>query len=176
MTALLHNADTLGGTARITPDGKYRYFLTRYWGQILLPEQRVTFVMLNPSTADATTDDNTIRRCIGYAKRWGFDGMAAVNLFAYRSPNPADLLHVDDPVGPENAEQIKFWCRKAGLVVAAWGASYPKGASYYVSQQGQMLRRKFRAKVLGTTSKGDPRHPLYLPNDREPVNWVVPPQ
>lgn len=169
----LRNIDTLGGNARITPDGKYRYFLTRYWGQIIEPKQRVTFVMLNPSKADASTDDNTIRRCVSFAKTWGYDGLAVVNLFAFRSSDPKDLLTADDPVGPENAEQVQFWCSKAGLVVAAWGASYPKGAGYYVSEQAARLRRKFGANVLGLTKNGDPRHPLYLPSDTKPVKWVL---
>lgn len=161
----------LGGNARITPDGQYRYFLTRYWGQILSPVQRVTFVMLNPSTADATVDDPTIRRCIGFAKAWGYDGLAVVNLFAFRATKPKDLLTAPDPVGPENDRTVGFWATRADVVVAAWGASYPKAYKPYVDRMARSLRQDYGAKVLGLTANGDPRHPLYMHGDTRPQSW-----
>lgn len=48
-------------------DGPYRYWLTREWDA---EKPRVLFVMLNPSTGDHEEDDNTIKRCVGFAKRW----------------------------------------------------------------------------------------------------------
>jgi len=55
-------------TATISPCGKYRYFLSREIGQEL---GVATFIMLNPSTADATKNDPTIRKCMGFARKWG---------------------------------------------------------------------------------------------------------
>src|SRR5437868_12651695 len=73
-----------GVSAVISPCGKFRYRLTRQWGEgAALP-----FVMLNPSTADAEQDDPTIRKCVGFAKRMGYDGIEVVNLYAYRATKP----------------------------------------------------------------------------------------
>jgi len=79
-------------SAVISKCGRYRYLLTRKWGK---RTDFATFVMLNPSTADGFRDDATIRKCIGFAKRWGFDGIQVVNLFAWRSRDPLDLLAND---------------------------------------------------------------------------------
>ncbi|TMF61888.1 MAG: DUF1643 domain-containing protein, partial [Chloroflexi bacterium] len=67
--------------ATFSADRRYRYRLWRRWDGA---RPVVAFVMLNPSTADARRDDPTIRRCIGFAKSWGFGGVEVVNLFAYR--------------------------------------------------------------------------------------------
>lgn len=64
----------------------------------------LTVVMLNPSTADATHDDPTIRRCIGFAKTARAEGLRVVNFFALRSTDPDALANADDPVGPMNDE------------------------------------------------------------------------
>ena len=67
--------------ATFSPCRQYRFALWRYWKS----GTQVLFVMLNPSTADEATDDPTIRRCIGFARTWGFASRAASNLFAYRT-------------------------------------------------------------------------------------------
>ena len=74
----------------------YRYRLDRVWDT---GEAQVLFVMLNPSTADATVDDRTICRCMEFARAWGYGGLVVGNLFAYRATNPQQLKNVDDPVG-----------------------------------------------------------------------------
>jgi len=88
-------------------DAKYRLRLHRTWDPAVLP---ATFVMLNPSTADAEQDDPPIRRCIGFARRWGFGGVRIVNLFALRATNPRALYTADragvDSIGPENGAAI----------------------------------------------------------------------
>jgi len=79
--------------ALISPCSQYRYWLLRRWSNRPL----ATFVMLNPSTADANSDDATIRKCMGFADAWGLGGIWVVNLFALRSTNPYGL--VSDEVG-----------------------------------------------------------------------------
>jgi hypothetical protein len=80
--------------------------------------------MLNPSTADASQDDPTIRRCIGFARQWGCGRLVVLNLFAFRATDPADLKRAADPVGPEN----RAWFDRTlvddlvgGPVVCGWG-------------------------------------------------------
>lgn len=50
------------------------------------------FVGLNPSTADETEDDQTIRRCVGFAMDWGYGGLCMGNLFAIRATKPKNML------------------------------------------------------------------------------------
>jgi hypothetical protein len=149
--------------AYISSDGQYRYWLSRRWGGgSLLP-----FIMLNPSTADASENDPTIRRCIKFAEREHYSGILVVNLWAYRATNPNELKSVRDPVGPENEYWVKRVLEGPRLgvktpVVCAWGA---RG----------MLRREFENKYargteaqllcLGMTGYGYPKHPLYLAGD-----------
>lgn len=54
--------------------------------------------MLNPSTADENVDDPTIRRCINFAKDWGYGGMYVGNLFAFRTAYPKELKEAGFPV------------------------------------------------------------------------------
>ena len=103
--------------AVISPDGKYRYSLTRQWSDKPL----VAWVMLNPSTADDNADDPTIRRCIAFSINWGFGGLKVYNLFAYRSTNKNVLLTVKDPVGPDNDEFIKSACTFGLKLILGWG-------------------------------------------------------
>jgi hypothetical protein len=141
--------------------GKYRYSLEREW---MTGGGTCLFVMLNPSTADATEDDPTIRRCIGFAQRWGYQRLTVGNLFAYRATDPRELREVDDPGGPENPTHLGLLAREADRVVAAWGAFPVTGAKWVdvvLSEVGGPLY------CLGTTANGSPRHPLYVKSDTE---------
>lgn len=139
--------------------GQYRYRLTRNWDILLRP---ATFVMLNPSTADAVTDDATIRRCIGFAKRWSCGGIIVVNLFAFRATDPNDLFRAAEPVGPDNDRYIRDAVREGYPVVGAWGnhGAYrdrAKAVCRLISRAGIWLS------CLGHTKDKHPRHPLRLP-------------
>lgn len=155
-------ATNMRATATFSPCGAYRYTLARQWGN----EPPAIFVMLNPSTADAATDDPTIRRCVGFARRWHLDGIVVVNLFALRATDPRALRDHPDPVGPENDDRILAaleWYQSSP-VVAAWGAH---GGLYGRDRAMLGLIRDAvdRPLCLGTTRSGHPRHPLYLPAD-----------
>lgn len=122
--------------------------------------------MLNPSTADATQDDPTIRRCISFAKSFGTEGLIVVNLFAARATLPGTLLEMDDPEGPENHAYVTLACELAaaekGKIVCAWGA-------HHIAQQmrgtvlGWIDLVSLEPVCLGYTKSGAPRHPLYVP-------------
>jgi len=146
------------GGATFSRDRRYRYRLWRRWDR---SRPAVAFVMLNPSTADARRDDPTIRRCIGFARAWGFGGVDVVNLFAYRATDPRELLRVADPVGPRNSRHIQRAGLGAALVVIAWGAHPSAARRAPISLP--------RARCLGLTRTGQPRHPLYLRRDARPV-------
>lgn len=155
--------------ATISPCGRYRYDLWRTWG----PEPHLLFVLLNPSTADAQRDDPTVRRCIGFARRFGAGGVGIVNLYARRSSDPRDLWHWSepDPVGPENDEFIGRAASLCDCIVCAWGA-FPRA-----TERGRAVYRMLdsaKVRVLGTTKAGHPRHPLYLPGEAGLLEWSGP--
>lgn len=146
--------------------GAYRYALWRSWDDAL---PRVAFLLLNPSTADAERDDPTIRRCIAYARQWGFGSLHVVNLFAYRATNPRDLLAAPDPVGPDNDAHLLEATRAATLTVAGWGLHGRHNG------RAAAVRSLLSARPLHTlalTASGEPRHPLYLPAVLRPTPWV----
>src|SRR5262245_2535132 len=109
----------LYASADISSDGVYRYSLSR---RLSHGDRAVLFVGLNPSTADGATDDPTIRRCVGFARSWGFDWLLMGNLYALRSTDPKGLMRVEDPIGPKNQGKLRNLTRRTELVVAAWGA------------------------------------------------------
>lgn len=157
------------GNAEVSPDGRYRYWLTRAWNcpGDLPNDRRVCWVMLNPSTADADLDDPTIRRCIGFSDAWGYRNLVVVNAFALRATDPKELARAEDPWGPDNDLYIDYWTAASDLVVAAWGGSYPKRSSMCVRHVGalQDRLRDAGARCLGKTAANDPKHPLYLKAD-----------
>jgi len=150
--------------AVISDDGQYRYLLTRMWRPA--PAPQLVFVMLNPSTADAATDDPTIRRCMRFARDLGYGGIVVVNLFAYRATNPRRLLEVDDPVGPGNTAVLQSIIGGARHdVVAAWGATGGQfGREQAILVEHIATRRPLQQ--LGHTKDGHPRHPLYVRADQ----------
>lgn len=152
--------------------GRYRYLLTRGWD---LDKPSVAFVMLNPSTADATVDDPTIRRCLGFARAWGFGRLQVVNLFAWRATDPAELVECGDPVGQETDGHILEAVLQSRRIVAAWGAGVPK---LYENRPAVVRRLVYDAGgtvlCLGITKGGEPRHPLYVRGDTEPVRYRLP--
>lgn len=145
-------------SAVLSPCGRYRYSLTRTF---FTGRGRVLFVMLNPSTADAETDDPTIRRCIGFARKWGFQRLDVANLFAWRATDPQELRRAIDPVGPENDRRLMMLSSCADAVIAAWGAQ----GSYRNRATEVLGLLEGTVEHLGLTRQGHPKHPLYLRAD-----------
>jgi hypothetical protein len=140
--------------------GAYRYLL---WRRIANERGRMlTFVMLNPSTADDVHDDPTLRRCISFARRWGFASLLVCNLFALRASRPAALREVDDPVGADNDAWLDLAAEAAQTVVAAWGAA--PVAERRAAAVLPVLAARHDVLALGVTRTGAPRHPLYVPS------------
>ena len=141
--------------------GGYRYGLTRDIDRLSPGSGTVTFIMLNPSTADVDRYDPTIRRCKGFALRWGYEKLTVVNLFALRATRPAALKLSANPIGASNDDVIRVHSQVADMVVCAWGDHgnlYHRGA-----QVAKMLTdRDIELSCLGLTKAGHPRHPLYV--------------
>lgn len=155
----------------------YRYELRIIWDATREPKM---FIGLNPSTADETQDDPTLRRCIDFARRWGAGGLVMANAAAYRSTDPKAMLRfVGDKVGPENTiaylERLASGC--AGTPIAAWGKHASKfhqqsndGLSECTWNRHQELKR-FMGPLdcLRLNKDGTPEHPLYVPGDTLPI-------
>lgn len=153
-----------GNSATFSPCRRYRYTLWRRWGD----GPYAMFVGLNPSTADETTDDPTIRRCIRFARDWGYDALCMTNLFALRATDPKVMLADPEPVGPENDDKLLVFGVNAGIVIAAWGAH-----GGHLNRDMELLRFPFDMHHLGLTKAGKPRHPLYLPADSTPAQLTA---
>lgn len=147
-------------TATADIRGEYRYTLTRVWNSTV---PMITFVLLNPSTADAVQLDPTLRRCVGFSKREGFGGMTILNLYAFRATDPRVMLAAPDPVGPDNDRVL---AEATGMVVAGWGTN---AAPERVTQALALLPPLH---ALGVTRDGHPRHPLYVPRDEPLIEWA----
>lgn len=151
-----------GGEADFSSCKTWRYNLKRFWDQ---NKPRLCFVMLNPSTATADTEDATTRRVLKMAREWGFGSYEAVNLFALRSVSPKLLKKVEDPIGPENDYYIQEAVESAEKVVAAWGVH---GTYLDRNQDVLKLLSSFDIHYLKLSKDGHPCHPLYLPSGLEP--------
>lgn len=149
--------------AVFSPDNRYRYTLWRVWDKSI---EQVLFIGLNPSIANADHDDPTVRRCIGFAKTWGYGGMWIANIFAFISSSPRYIQQVADPVGPDNEVWIKLLVNSFSLVIACWGN---RGNDPHRNQFIASLNRPLHC--LAMTSSGNPAHPLYLPATATPIDF-----
>ncbi len=159
-----------GGSALFSPDRAYRYLLRRRIGG---PRGRLLFVMLNPSKADETRDDATIRRCIGFAKRWGYGELEVANLFGLMATDARELLRHADPVGAGNDAAIRAALARADVVALAWGnhAAHPQHRAR-AADVLRMIRGACKPyRIGGLTKQGQPRHPLRLAYDERLVRY-----
>ena len=158
---------TLTRETLISKCQNYRYLLWREWGGRDEKKPYVLFIGLNPSTADETIDDPTIRRCINFVKLWGYESLCMANLFAYRATDPKELDSADEPIGELNNKYLRDAIKEAEIIVLAWGN---KGS--FIDRDKdviQLLTRK--ANCLGMTNKNQPKHPLYIKADQELIEF-----
>lgn len=155
------------GSTIFDDTGIYRYTLTRSWTSLEM-NGIVTWVMLNPSTADAFQDDPTIRRCISFSKEWGYNGLIITNIYALRSTDPKGLLKVQDPIGRENVIHISNAIAESQLVIGAWGA-FKLG----VPDEVYKVLKQVEIYCLGTTKEGHPKHPLYVKGSTKPQRFAL---
>jgi hypothetical protein len=176
---LLGRSEALYNVART-----HRYLLIRRWAT---GGRTAVFVMLNPSTATASEDDNTVRRCTGYARREGCNALVVVNLFALRATKPAELYFHPDPVGPRNDEFIDLQATPVldrpgdgitprlvaapRLVVAAWG-THGRLQNRGPAVAARLVAAGADLRCLGRTVAGEPIHPRYQKLDEPLVPYV----
>lgn len=154
--------------------GTYRYWLTREWNKDL---PRVMFVLLNPTSLDYETDDQTVRKCIGFAKGWGYGSIEIFHLFSYITKDPEVLKNIIDEkgeeaaIGAENDEWIKVAVEKADLIVLGWG----NNASYFKSRREKVLKllKGKKVKCLGTTAKKQPCHPIAQSYGTSCIDYIA---
>ncbi|MDB4956565.1 MAG: hypothetical protein JWO36_4134 [Myxococcales bacterium] len=177
------------GWARFSDDRKLRYRLRRILtirgleihDGMVVGLRIITFIMLNPSIADAFIVDPTVRKCVRFAQLWGADVLEVVNLHAWRATDPRELYKlVGDPRSPAwhvpNNLEILDACKPANRVIAAWGNhgeldGRAERVRELVADHGIVLEH------LGLTESGYPLHPLargksHIPYEREPVVWA----
>lgn len=171
------NAD-IRRMAVISDCQKYRYILTRDWhnDSQQAKDEAVVFIMLNPSAADSSKDDPTIRRCMQFARDWAtqenpYNGIVVVNLFAYRSPDPRLLNnHTINTIGPVNDATIIKAATFRSTVVAAWGKPINPLIKKRADDVAWLLKKAgIPLHCLGLTNEGFPRHPLYVRKDAKPI-------
>lgn len=156
-------------TAYFSPCRRYRYWLKIVWDETL---PLLVVCGLNPSTADETKDDNTLRRVQQFARDMGLGGVLMLNAFAWRSTDPKGLLTCADPVGEFNhIAHLQTYMKMhgaGGKPIAAWGANiWNKKPLRYRIPHLLMLDWD----CLRRTKQGHPEHPLYLPPSCRPIPW-----
>lgn len=168
-SATIYRDDGVHCGAEFSRDRVYRYSLTRSWVGGGFPT--VAFIGLNPSTADETLDDPTVRRCMGFARSWGMGGMVMLNAFAFRATDPKVMKAARRPIGEYNDYWITHWVHNAHIVVPCWGVH-----GEHMSRQTHLrwllgVYARPRVRVLGLTKGGCPKHPLYLSKTTSLEEW-----
>jgi hypothetical protein len=146
----------------------YRYLLWRMWDG----RPPLVFVLLNPSTADASVDDQTVRLCIRRAAVMGYGGVRIINLFALRATDPGALYTHPDPIGANNNLSILEAVRDAGMVICGWGrhGNHLNRANVVL---GLLESKGIAPHCLRVNKDGTPSHPLYLPGNIEPIPYSL---
>lgn len=148
--------------AFFSDDKKHRYVLQRIWDKAL---PKVMFIGLNPSTANETDDDPTIRRVMRFAKDWGYGGVYMLNLYSFVTAYPSKL-EVSQHARITNDTFLRGYGKKSKEVVFAWGG--------FKEAKCNSLKMELMfpdATALQINADGSPKHPLYVKADIKRVNF-----
>lgn len=132
----------------------------------------VNFIGLNPSTADETVDDATIRKCVKFAKAWGYGALCMTNLFAFRATDPMAMKRSTMPVGPDNNQYLSVSAAGAGLLVCAWG-NHGDWNQRADSVRCLLREQLISAKCFRLTKQKHPEHPLYQKDDAALIDFIL---
>ena len=152
--------------AILDPSRTYRYVIKRQWGKN--NENFINFVLLNPSTADETNDDPTIKACIKIGQNLGYDGLWITNLFAFRATKPVDLKKSSNPIGILNNKYLEDYAKKSKMVLLAWG-----NHGNFLGRNKEVIKILFEniPHCLEITKLGNPKHPLYIKRTAKPFKY-----
>lgn len=160
-------------SAIISTCGKYRYRLDR---QLTMGDGPVyAFFGINPSTADASLDDATVRKWTGFCKRWGASRYIVGNVFAYRATDVKALATVEDAFGDDIGEHITDIIEESDILVPCWGNMSkvpPKLQWAFDVLMDALLSSGKPVRHFGLTKAGDPKHPLMLGYDTPLLDWA----
>ena len=138
--------------------GEYRYKLSRIWEPT---KNKILFIMINPSTANATEDDRTIKALLEITKKWpGYGGFYVGNLYPHITSRPAELRNMPypDDIRAINEKSIEEMASECSIVIYAWGTKGPDERQ----KEPEWLRKIMNRDVciIGLSVKGVPKHPL----------------
>lgn len=161
-------------SAKFSEDHSKRFELIRDWrDEIGTPDSTMLLVMLNPSKAGEKDDDPTVRKGVGFARRWGFGRLVVVNLHPIVSTDPWELPQWTG-IDIENRAIQQHWIGKADIVVAAWGSQPPALCRRIALAELVYLFLQTAPVALyciGTTTKGAPLHPSRASYTFSPLLW-----
>jgi hypothetical protein len=154
-------------SAILSPCGRYRYRLER---AVAMDGPVYAFFGVNPSTADATLDDATVRKWIGFTKRWGGSRFIVGNVWPLRSTDVRALASATRwlDIGRENQRHILAMAAEADVLIPCWGdrKKMPRSMHNELDDLLSLLRGTGKpVKTFGLTGSGDPKHPLMLGYD-----------
>ena len=160
--------DSIYRAAEFSDDGRFRYSLERSWFQATSCERFITYVGLNPSTADAKQDDPTIRRLIGFTKSFGYEAFEIRNLYAVRGADPSKLSHADLQ---DFSNHFHLSNCKGEIIVCCWGnrrnwPDWERVVGWLQTWYGD------KTYCFGENKDGSPKHPLYLKSDTKLQRWL----
>jgi len=161
-------------SAVISKCGQFRYRLER---EIGLSGPVAAVIMVNPSTADASLDDATIRRVVGFGKRFGWSKVLVGNVFAFRATDVGALAEAKDPVGPDNLAHLTDILNQAETTIVAWGplAKLPSNLRQQWKEVVRISNELGKPlQCLASAKDGHPRHPLMLSYEAVPFSWAPP--
>lgn len=154
--------------------GQYRIRLDRVISEA---GPAALFIGVNPSVGGGETDDPTIRKDIGFAKRHGWGRIILANKFMYVATDVKQLRLASNPKGVNADAYLDAMMREADIIVGAWGP---------LQKLPNELRRRWRTVAalaeavgkpihcFGTANDGQPRHTLMLPYDTPLEIWTPP--
>ncbi len=168
MITRTHLKDDAASTATYSDCERYRYDLTRVWDGA---GDKISFVMLNPSTATEIQNDPTVERCERRARTLGYGAFRVCNIFAWRDTDPRLMRKAADPIGPANDRAIVDACHWGDRVVCAWGTH---GEHLSRGPEVEALMRATQVDLyhLGLSKAGHPKHPLYISYSQQPELWL----